>query len=167
MTGVKQQMAKSVAFLAEQLRTIRSGTLDPGLIQTVRVTSRGASKPIAHLASSVRQGDRIILTPFDKSDVPAIVKALSDARLNAYALNPTSVSVSLPPISGEQRVELARHVKKLGEDAKLSIRAIRQSARQHIASTGRGSQKAVQEATDASIAEIDRLVRAKTVEIGV
>jgi hypothetical protein len=58
-----------------------------------------------------QQGDRILITPFDKAVVPAIVRALNDARLNAYALNPSTVSVSVPPISGEPRAEIARHVK--------------------------------------------------------
>jgi ribosome recycling factor len=97
-----------------------------------------------------QQGDRILVTPFDKGNVPAIVWALNEARLNASALNPSTVSVSVPPISGEQRAEIAGHVRKLGEDAKVAIRAIRQEAHQGIAVTGRGSHRGVQEATDAA-----------------
>jgi ribosome recycling factor len=113
-----------------------------------------------------QQGDRILITPFDKADVPAVVKALGEDRLNAYALNPTTLSVSVPPISTEQRGEIARHVKKLGEEAKMAIRAIRQEARKQIEVTGRGSQRRVQEATDAAVAEIDRLVKGKIEEVG-
>ena len=122
---------------------------------------QGSSAPIRRLGVIKQQGDRILVTPFDKADVPAVVRALSEARLNAYALNPTTVSVSVPPISGEQRVEIAKHVKKLGEDAKIAIRAIRQEARKQIEVSGRGSQRCVQEATDAAVAEIDRLVKDK------
>ena len=82
------------------------------------------------------------------------------------ALNPRTVCVAIPPISGEQRAELARHVKKLGEEAKIAIRAIRQEARKEIAARGRGSERAVQEATDAAVAEVERLVKAKTEELG-
>jgi ribosome recycling factor len=113
-----------------------------------------------------QQGDRILVTPFDKADVPAVVKALTEARLNAYALNPTTVSVSVPPISAEQRGEIARHVKKLGEDAKIAVRAIRQEARKQNEVTGHGSQRSVQEATDAAVAEINRLVKGKIEEMG-
>ncbi len=91
-----------------------------------------------------------------------MVKALTEARLNAYALNPTTVSVSVPPISGEQRAEIAHQVKKLGEEAKIAIRSIRQVARKKIEVTGRGSQRRVQEATDEAVAEIERLVKNKT-----
>ena len=98
----------------------------------------------------MQQGDRILITPFDKAVVPALVRAINEARLNAYALNPSTVSVSVPPINGGQRAEIARHVKKLGEDAQVAIRAIRQEARQRIEVSGRGSQRSVQEATDAA-----------------
>jgi hypothetical protein len=58
-----------------------------------------------------------------------VVKALTQARLNTYALNPTTVSVSVPPISGEQRVEIARHVKKLGETPRSPFgRSVRRHA---------------------------------------
>src|SRR6516225_2619934 len=69
-----------------------------------------------------QQGDRILITPFDKAVVPAIVRALNEARLNAYALNPSTVSVSVPPPSGEQQGEIARHVEELGEGAKIAVR---------------------------------------------
>jgi ribosome recycling factor len=111
------------------------------------------------------QGGRILITSFDRAHVPAIVRALTESRLSAYAVNPATVAVSVPPISGEQRAEIARHVKKLGEEAKIAIRAIRQQARKQIETSGRGSQRAVQEATDAAIAEIERLVNAKVAEL--
>ena len=162
----KPRMQKTVSHLAEQLVGIRTGTISLGFIETVRVDCHGNSVPIRRLGVIKQQGDRILVTPFDKADVPAVVKALTEARLNAYALNPTTVSVSVPPISGEQRAEIARHVKKLGEDAKIAIRQIRQEARKQIEASGRGSQRAVQDATAEAVAEIDRLVKEKIKEVG-
>jgi ribosome recycling factor len=86
-------------------------------------------------------------------------------QLSVYALNPTTLCVSIPPISMEQRRKTAQHVKKLGEEAKIAIRSIRQQARKQIATSGRGSQRAIQELTDTAIAEIDRLVKAKRAEL--
>jgi ribosome recycling factor len=161
----KPRMDRTVEHLAEQLRGIRSGTISIGLIETVRVPARGNLVPINRLGTARVQGDRILITPFDRANVPAIVKALNEARLGSYALNPTTVSVSVPPMSAEQRQEIARHVKKLGEEAKVAVRAIRQQARKQIESSGRGSLKRAQEATDAAIAEIERLVKAKLEEL--
>jgi ribosome recycling factor len=157
----KPKMQKVVGHFAEQVRGIRSGTISVGLIQTIRVDNQGRSLPINRLGTAKTQGDRILITPFDRGNVPAIVRALTESRLSAYALNPTTVCVSIPTLSVEQREETSRHVKKLGEEAKIAIRTIRQQARKQIEASGRGSQRAVQEATDAAIEEVEQLVKAK------
>ena len=166
MSDWKPRMHKAVRHLADQLAGIRAGTLSVGFVETFRVSLHGNSVAIGRMASVTGRGDRIVVTPFEPANVPAVVKALSDARLNAYALDPRTICVGVPPVSGEQRAELARHVKKLGEEAKVAIRAIRQDARKEIAARGRGSERAVQEATDAAVAEVERLVKAKTKELG-
>jgi ribosome recycling factor len=71
-----------------------------------------------------------------------------------------------PPVSGEQREEMVRHVRKLGEVAKVAVRSIRQETRKQIASRSRGSERPVQEATDVAVAEIDKPVKAKAAEVG-
>lgn len=157
----KSRMNRAVRHLSDQLAGIRPGGLSPGFIETFRVSVAGNGVPISRLAAIAMQGDRILITPFDPSNVTAIVRALTEARLNAYALNPRAVSVSVPPPSLEQRNELARHVKALGEEARIAVRAVRQDARKAIAAKGRGSERAVQEATDAAVAEIEGLVKAK------
>ncbi len=161
----KPRMDKAVQHFADQLRAIRSGTLSIGLIETVRVSVQGNLVPINRLGTARMQGDRILIAPFDRANVAAMVKALNDSRLSAYALNPTTVSVSVPPMSVEQRQEIARHVKKLGEEAKVAIRTIRQQARKQIESSGRGSLKRAQEATDEAVAEVERLLKSKLQEL--
>ena len=166
MSDWKPRMGKAVRHLAEQLAGIRSGTLSVGFLQTFRASLRGNSVAIGRMASVTSQGDRIIVTPFDPANVPAVAKALSQAKLNAYALNPRTICVGVPPVSVEQRQALARHVKELGDEAKVAVRMIRQDTRKEMAARGRGSERAVQEATDVAVKEIERLVKAKVVEIG-
>lgn len=109
------RMSKSVRLLAEQLAGIRPGALSPGFIETFRVASQGRSLSIRQVATVAHRGDRITISPFDRSIVPAIVRSLVEARLNAYALDPATICVTIPPISGEQRAEFARHVKNSGK----------------------------------------------------
>ncbi len=161
MSDWKSRMQKSVRHLAEQLSGIRPGTLSIGFLETFRVPIPGTTLTLGRLATITRQGDRLLVRPHDRSAVPSFVKALADARLNAYALDPTTVAVSVPPVSGEQRAEIGRHVKKLGEEAKVAVRSIRQDARKQIAARGRGSERAVQEVTDNAVTEIERLVKQK------
>src|SRR5262249_30012329 len=162
----KPRMEKTVRHLADQLAGIRPGQLSVGFIETFRVPFHGNSTPVGRMAAVARQADRIVITPFDPSGVPAIVKPFTSSLLNAYALNPRTVGVGLPPVSGEQRAEMARQVKTLGEESKVAVRSIRQEARKRIAARGRGSERAVQEATDAAIAEIERLVKSATAAVG-
>jgi ribosome recycling factor len=161
----KPKMQKVARNFAEQIRVIHSGTVSIGLVQAIRVDCEGRSVPMNRLGAVKSQGDRILIMPFDRAVVPAIVRAVNESRLSAYALNPTTVCVSIPPLSVEQREETIRHIKKLGEEAKISVRSIRQQARKQIEASGRGSQRAVQEATDAAIEEIEQLVKAKVGEL--
>ena len=96
-------MQKAVRHLADQLAGIRPGPLSVGFVETFRVAVHGNSVAIGRMAGVTGQGDRIVVTPFDPSHVPAVVKALASARLNAYALDPRTVAVGVPPVSGEQR----------------------------------------------------------------
>ena len=61
--------------------------------------------PINRLGAVKAQGDRILITPFDPANVPAIVRAVTESGSTAIALNPTTVCVSIPALSGEQREE--------------------------------------------------------------
>jgi ribosome recycling factor len=165
MNDWKPRMRQAVRHLAGQLAGIRPGSVSVRFVETFRVAVGSGAVPIARMAAVAVQGDRIVVSPFDPSAVPAVVKALTASKLSAYALSPKAVAVSVPPVTGEQREEMIRHVRKLGEEAKVAVRSIRQDARKQIAARGRGSERAVQEATDAAIAEIDQLVKAKTAEI--
>jgi ribosome recycling factor len=159
------RMQKPVRHLAEALTGIRSGSLSASVVATFRISWQGGSSPIGQLATIRQERDRIVVAPFDRSLVPAIVRALQEARQNAYALDPTRLCVSVPPLSGEQRAEIANHVKVLGEEAKVAIRAIRQEIRKLLAASGRRSDRAVQAATDAAIAQVEQLIEKKLAEL--
>jgi ribosome recycling factor len=122
---------------------------------------------LGKVAGVTSQGDRIVVKSFDLAYFPASVKALSEAKLNTYALNARRMIVSVPPVPRQQGAESASHFEKLGEEVKVAIRTIRQDARKQIACRGRGSEQAVLEATNAVVEEIERLVRPKVIEIGV
>jgi hypothetical protein len=70
----------------------RAGTISIGF-------SGWSSKGVPPRSGVKQQGDLILITPFDKAVVPSIVRALNEAHLNTYALNPSTVSISIPPIS--------------------------------------------------------------------
>ncbi|QEH33905.1 Ribosome-recycling factor [Aquisphaera giovannonii] len=165
MASWEDRIRQPVEHLADQLRGIRPGAIGPGFVETFVVECQGSRSPIGRIAAITTQAGRIIVAPFDRAMVPAIVKSLADARQNAYALDPARVCVTIPPLSGEQRDEVASHVKALGEKARVAVRSVRQDIRKQLAASGKRSDRVVQELTDGAMAEIDRLVDAKLVEI--
>lgn len=165
MSDWKPKMNRTVRVLGEQLASLRSGTVEPGLVSSVRTSKKRNSLPIGQLATVSRKGNELLVRPFDPIDVSEIVRALTASNLSAYAMDLTTIRVTVPPISGDQRQKIVSHVRSLGEEARVAIRLIRQDARKQIAAKGKGSERAVQEATDAAVAEVNRLVTGKVAEI--
>ena len=148
------QFSKPIIFLQEQLAGIRPGSLSIGFVETFRYEG----KPLRQLASVTSVKDRIHVIPFDRSHVNGIAKALVEGKLNAYAMNPTTVCVPIPPISGEQKEEMSKHIRKLGEDAKIAVRQIRHAARK---TADDKMDKTIQKETDKAVAEIENMVKEK------
>lgn len=165
MRDYKHQMQMMVQRFAESLRPIRSGTVDREFVAVIRVEGRYGTRALTELARIKAGGDRILVTPYESSDLPAISRAIREASLGVYALDPSTLCVSVPPISVEQRQAIAKRVKQMGEEARVAIRSIRQQARKNIESRGRGSFHAVQQDTDEAIAAVDLLVARKIKEI--
>lgn len=161
----ERRIRQPVDHLAGQLKGMRSATTSPASVNTIRVTWDGGSAPVGKLARITQQGDRVVVTPFDRELVPAITRALVDARQNAYAMDPTRIAVSVPSMSAEQREEIGRLVRNLAEEARVAVRQVRQDIRKQLAAAGRRSDRVVQELTDAAIADIDRLAKAKLEEL--
>lgn len=165
MATWEDRIAQPVRHLADQLRGIRPGAIGPGFVETFAVEWQGHRTPIGRIAAITAQGGRILVVPFDRALVPVVVKALNEARQNAYALDPARVCVTIPPLSGEQRDEVVSHVRGLGEKARVAVRSVRQDIRKQLAASGKRSDRVIQELTDASMSEIDRLIGAKVAEL--
>lgn len=151
-----------VQHLREQLIGIRPGTLSIGFVETFR----HAGESLRDIAVVAAVKDRIHVTPFDRSKVGGIVRALVAGKVGAYALNPTTVAVPIPPISGEQREQMARHIRKLGEEAKVALRNVRHAARQEIDERVEPGErparrKAVERAAATAGKQVDDLIAAK------
>ena len=100
----KPKMQKVARHFAEQVRGIRSGTVSIGLIQTIRVDCQGHSVPINRLGAVKSQGDRILITPFDRANVPSIVRSLIDSRLrHTPSIRPRYASAYHPSASNSAK----------------------------------------------------------------
>ncbi len=123
----EERMEKAVNFLRDELRGIRTGRASPALVDTLRVEYYGSPTPLRQLAAiSTPDPQQILIKPFDPGSVKDIEKAIRSSDLG---LAPNSdgkiIRLTIPPMSGEQRQKMVARVKKLAEEAKVSIRNVR------------------------------------------
>ncbi|MGW7975660.1 ribosome recycling factor [Staphylococcus xylosus] len=173
----KSKMQKSVDNLSRELANISAGRANSNLLNGVTVDYYGAPTPVQQLASiSVPEARLLVISPYDKSSVGDIEKAINAANLG---VNPSSdgevIRISIPALTEERRKDLVKEVKKIGEDAKVAVRNVRRDANDELKKQQKNaditeddlkSQTAdVQKLTDDSIKEIDKLLEEKEQDI--
>ena len=134
----KQRMLKSVEYLDNELRGIRTGRATTALIEYVKIDYYGSQTDLREIAAiSVPEPTLLLVKPFDPSSKNDIIKALESADLG---LNPmaddNSIRINVPPPSAERRSHLSAQVKKLAEDAKVALRNERRDANKKIDADG-------------------------------
>lgn len=173
----KSRMKKSIENLSRELANISAGRANSNLLNGVNVDYYGAPTPVQQLASiNVPEARLLVISPYDKSSVVDIEKAIIAANLG---VNPTSdgevIRITVPALTEERRKELVKNVKKIGEDSKVSIRNIRRDINDQLKKDEkngditeddlRSQTEDVQKVTDNSIKEIDNLVDEKEKDI--
>ena len=123
----EEKMEKAIAQLQREFSTIRSGRANPGILDKVMVEYYGAPTPLRQMSQvSVQDGTTLVITPYDKTILKDIEKAIIKAEIG---ITPNSdgicIRLPFPPLTEERRRETAKEVKKLGEDAKIAIRNVR------------------------------------------
>jgi len=126
----EERMEKSLVLLADQLRGVRTGRANVGLVDSIRVDYYGSSTPLKQLANlSTPEPQQILIRPFDQTVLGEIIKAIqtSDIGLTPNTDNKV-IRLNVPSLSVEQRKKLVGRVKDLAEDARVAIRNIRRDA---------------------------------------
>jgi len=128
------KMDKAVEVAKEDFASIRTGRANPGLYNKVMVEYYGSPTPLQQLASfAIPDARTILITPFDKTAVRDIERALSDSEVGANPSNDGNViRITIPELTKERRKEYVKIVKSKGEDAKVSIRNIRRKAKETL-----------------------------------
>ena len=173
----ESKMGKSVEALKAELQKIRTGRAHPGLLDQVHVEYYGSMLPISQVANVTLLDARTVgVQPWEKGMGAKIEKAIRESDLG---LNPASqgdlLRVPMPALTEERRRELTKVVRHAGEEGKVAVRAVRRDANEHLKrllkdkqvgeDEERRAQERVQDLTDRTIAEIDRLVQGKEAEV--
>ncbi|UOQ47845.1 ribosome recycling factor [Gracilibacillus caseinilyticus] len=173
----KEKMSQAAKAYSKSLATVRAGRANPAILDSVQVEYYGALAPLNQLSSiSVPEARLLVITPFDKSSVSDIEKAIQKADLGLSPSNDGNViRISIPPLTEERRKELVKVVGKYAEEAKVQIRNIRRDANDQLKKDEkngditeddlRGFQDDVQTETNAQIKKIDELTKEKEQEI--
>lgn len=171
------RMGKSIDSLRHSLTRLRTGRASTALVDGIKVPAYGSEMPLNQVAS-VALGDArsIIITPFDKSLVGPVEKALmaSDIGITPTTAG-TVIRLNMPPLTEERRKELAKHVAHEGEDAKIAIRNVRRDALQQVKDLlkekqiteddERRADDEIQKLTDRFVKDVDAVVKHKEEEL--
>ncbi|MEQ3457723.1 ribosome recycling factor [Enterococcus cecorum] len=173
----KDKMHKAAENLQRNLGQIRAGRANASLLDRVQVTYYGVPTPLNQMASiTIPEARVLMITPFDKSMVQEVEKALLASDLG---ITPTSdgniIRLVIPQLTEERRKELAKEVKKEAEQAKVAIRNIRRDAIDEYKKQQKNSEiteddlrsaeKDIQDLTDKSIKELDKIASDKEKEL--
>lgn len=174
---MEEKMVRTMEYLKQELLSLRTGRANPSLLDRIVVNYYGTDTPLNQLATvSAPESRMLMIQPYDKSAMSAIEKAILTSDLS---LNPNNdgkvIRLNLPMLTEENRRDLTKVAKKIGEDQKVAIRNERRAANDILKKMEKDKEctedelkqyeKIVQEITDKYIKEIDETIDAKTVEI--
>ncbi len=175
--AAESRMQKAIARLEEDYAEIRAGRANPNVLDRVTVDYYGTPTPVNQLASvSVAEARILVITPWDKSLLKAIEKAIQTSDIGINPQNDGSViRLTFPTLDGDRRKELAKGIAKRAEEAKVAVRNVRRDAMDDLKKQLKAkeiteddlkdAEGKVQKLTDKYGKQIDEIAEAKEKEI--
>ncbi|MBX7246823.1 MAG: ribosome recycling factor [Candidatus Sumerlaeaceae bacterium] len=173
----QEKMHKAVEAVDREFNSLRTGRASTALVDAVHVEAYGTKMPLKQVATiSTPDSRTIMITPFDKSQIHPIEKAITVANLGLTPNNDGKViRLSIPPLTEERRKDIVKLAKKYAEEGRVAVRNIRRHGMDEIKKiekeheiTEDDLEKAkhkLQEITDKYVKEVDDLVERKEKEV--
>ena len=173
----EEKMEKAIAQMKREFASVRTGRANPAVLDKVLVEYYGVPTQLRQMSQvTVSEGTTLVITPFDKTIMKDIEKALIKAELGVAPNNDgTCIRLNFPPLTEERRRETAKEVKKFGEDAKVAIRNVRRDMVDDLKKIEKeenlpedlvkSTQDDIQKLTDKYVGIIDSLVADKEKEV--
>lgn len=177
LAAYEAKMDKTIDVLVEDYATIRAGRANPHILDKIKVPYYGMDTPLQQVGNiSVPEARMLMIQPYDASILGEIEKAI---MISDLGLNPTNdgkcIRITFPELTEERRKDLAKDIKKKGENAKVAIRNVRRDANDFLKKQNKDgeisddelkqNEDAVQKMTDKYVALVDKQVESKTQEI--
>ena len=174
---IEVKMDKTISVLQENLAEVRAGRANPAILNKIMVNYYGVPTPINQVAGiSVPEARLIVIQPWDASILKEIEKEILKAEIG---INPNNdgkvIRLAFPELTEERRKELVKEIKKMGEDAKVSVRSIRREGMDNVKAEQKEgtitedelkiTEDKIQKLTDSKVSEIDKAIENKEKEI--
>ncbi|HMF48633.1 MAG TPA: ribosome recycling factor [Candidatus Saccharimonadales bacterium] len=176
-TQLQKEMDGSVNALRKELTKVRTGRASTSLLDHVSVDYYGATTPLNQLATlSAPEPRLLVIQPFDRSAMGEIEKAILKSDLGLTPNNDGKIiRIPIPALTEERRKDLVKHVKKVAEEFRVSLRNHRRLAIEHLkeaekkkeitADDAKHGQERIQKITDEFIGRIDKILKSKEEEV--
>ncbi|MGO0577220.1 ribosome recycling factor [Ornithinimicrobium panacihumi] len=173
----EEKMDKALEVARDDMANIRTGRAHPGMFSKLEVDYYGSPTPMQQLASfTVQDARTLLITPYDKSAMKDIEKALRDSDLGANPSNDgNAIRIVMPQLTEERRREYIKLAHTKGEDAKVSIRHVRRHAKDTIDKAvkdgdigedeGTRAEKELEALTKKHVDTVDEILKAKEAEL--
>lgn len=172
-TDAEERMKKAVEATANNFNTIRTGRANPAILDRIMVDYYGVPTALKQVAGvSVPDASTLMISPFDKSTLKAIEKAILNSDVG---INPSNdgerIRLNVPQLTQDRRKELAKQVSKMGEEGKVAVRNVRKDSIKKLdkydfpKDTRKDLEASIQKLTDNFVKRIDEIVKQKSDEV--
>lgn len=173
----RDKMAKAVSHTSADFSSVRTGRAAPALVEKLKIEYYGTEVPLQQVAGiQVPEARLMVITPYDKSSLKAIEKALQQSDLG---INPSNDGVVIrlvfPVLTEQRRKELVKVVHHKAEDGRVAVRNLRRSARKDLESLEKDgdissdeldrAEKELEKITHEHVVEIDHMLEHKEKEL--
>src|SRR5690625_968144 len=175
--SMREKMQTAIQAFSRNIATVRAGRANPNVLDNIFVDYYGAPTPLNQLAQvSAPEARLLVITPFDKTAVGEIEKAILKADIGLTPSNDGNlIRISIPALTEERRKELTKVVGKYTETAKIQVRNIRREANDALKKFEKEGELTedelrnyldqVQQETDNYIEELDQMAKDKEADI--
>ena len=175
--SIEERMLKTISVFEENLSEIRAGRANPAILNKVMINYYGTPTPVNQVAGiSVPEARLIVIQPWDASILKEIEKEILKSDIG---INPNNdgkvIRLAFPELNEERRKEIVKDVRKMAEEAKVAIRAIRREGIDTAKATQKNNEMTedelkqaeneIQKMTDKSIEDVDKILKNKESEI--
>ena len=176
-TNIKERMKKTISVYNKKLSEVRAGRANPAILNKVKIDYYGTPTPINQVAGvSVPEARLIVIQPWDISVLKEIEKAILASDIG---INPNNdgkvIRLAFPELTEERRKELVKDIKKMAEEAKVAVRAVRRDGIEAAKTEQKEgnmtedelkkAEDDIQKLTDKSVEEIDKILANKEKEV--